>query len=108
MRSFGPNLLLPNTRRKEDAIKKLLTTVVALSDHVSSSHEYKQSLSVPFNYALQTGWGQGLAEARSEEELREIMMRMNWFDAYSFREVGARSPKTSSCPSSKGCSQGWF
>ncbi|GJU90376.1 hypothetical protein Tco_1302799 [Tanacetum coccineum] len=53
------------------------------------SHEYKQSLSVPFNYALQTGWGQGLAEARSEEELREIMMRMNGFDPYSDKKMNA-------------------
>ncbi|GKA64611.1 hypothetical protein Tco_0764318 [Tanacetum coccineum] len=56
---------------------------------VESSHEYKQSLSVPFNYALQTGWGQGLAEARSEEELREIMMRMNGFDPYSDKKMNA-------------------
>ncbi|GJR61097.1 hypothetical protein Tco_1503259 [Tanacetum coccineum] len=49
----------------------------------------KQSLSVPFNYALQTGWGQGLAEARSEEELREIMMRMNGFDPYSDKKMNA-------------------
>ncbi|GKC41482.1 hypothetical protein Tco_1059204, partial [Tanacetum coccineum] len=47
----------------------------------------ERSLSVPFNYALQTGWGQGLAEARSEEELREIMMRMNGFDAYSDKKM---------------------
>ncbi|GJR53677.1 hypothetical protein Tco_1404198 [Tanacetum coccineum] len=47
------------------------------------------SLSVPFNYALQTGWGQGLAEARSEEELREIMMRMNGFDPYSDKKMNA-------------------
>ncbi|GKD15702.1 hypothetical protein Tco_1200109, partial [Tanacetum coccineum] len=62
---------------KTDAIKKLLPTVVG---RLLQSHEYKQSLFVPFNYALQTGWGQGLAEARSEKELREIMMRMNGFD----------------------------
>ncbi|GKG25962.1 hypothetical protein Tco_0399108, partial [Tanacetum coccineum] len=66
-------------REKTDAIKKLIPTVVG---RLLQSHEYKQSLSVPFNYALQTGWGQGLAEARSEEELREIMMRMNGFDPY--------------------------
>ncbi|GJY82546.1 hypothetical protein Tco_0495922 [Tanacetum coccineum] len=48
-------------REKTDAIRKLLPTVVG---RLLQSHEYKQSLSVPFNYALQTGWGQGLAEAR--------------------------------------------
>ncbi|GJU37845.1 hypothetical protein Tco_1186199 [Tanacetum coccineum] len=74
-------------REKTDAIKKLLPTVVG---RLLQSHEYKQSLSVPFNYALQTGWGQGLAEARSEGELREIMMRMNGFDAYSERNEWLR------------------
>ncbi|GJW75867.1 hypothetical protein Tco_0135237 [Tanacetum coccineum] len=73
-------------REKTDAIKKLLPTVVG---RLLQSHEYKQSLSVPFNYALQTGWGQGLAEARSEEELREIMMRMNGFDPYSDKKMNA-------------------
>ncbi|GJY80480.1 hypothetical protein Tco_0493231, partial [Tanacetum coccineum] len=73
-------------REKTDAIKKLLPTVVG---RLLQSHEYKQSLSVPFNYALQTGWGQGLAEARSEGELREIMMRMNGFDAYSDKKMNA-------------------
>ncbi|GJU81110.1 hypothetical protein Tco_1283475 [Tanacetum coccineum] len=73
-------------REKIDAVKKLLPTVVG---RLLQSHEYKQSLSVPFNYALQTGWGQGLAEARSEEELREIMMRMNGFDAYSDKKMNA-------------------
>ncbi|GKE79553.1 hypothetical protein Tco_1545673, partial [Tanacetum coccineum] len=71
---------------KTDAIRKLLPTVVG---HLLQSHEYKQSLSVPFNYALQTGWGQGLAEERSEEELREIMMRMNGFDPYSDKKMNA-------------------
>ncbi|GJY18436.1 hypothetical protein Tco_0389927 [Tanacetum coccineum] len=36
-----------------------------------------------------TGWGQGLAEARSEEELREIMIRMNGFDPYSDKKMNA-------------------
>ncbi|GKC37045.1 hypothetical protein Tco_1049429 [Tanacetum coccineum] len=73
-------------REKTDAIRKLLPTVVG---RLLQSHEYKQSLSVPFNYALQTGWGQGLAEARSEEELSEIMMRMNGFDPYSDKKMNA-------------------
>ncbi|GJV85151.1 hypothetical protein Tco_1525049 [Tanacetum coccineum] len=46
-------------REKTDAIKKLLPTVVG---RLLQSHEYKQSLSVPFNYALQLDMGQGLAE----------------------------------------------
>ncbi|GKE98525.1 hypothetical protein Tco_0021876, partial [Tanacetum coccineum] len=47
------------------------------------------SLSVPFNFALQTGWGQGLAEGRSEKELHKIMMRMNGFDPYSDKKMTA-------------------
>ncbi|GJY86007.1 hypothetical protein Tco_0500033 [Tanacetum coccineum] len=71
---------------KTDAIRKLLPTVVGC---LLQSHEYKQSLSVPFNYALQTGWGQGLAEERSEKELQQIMMRMNGFDPYSDKKMNA-------------------
>ncbi|GJX38064.1 hypothetical protein Tco_0251367 [Tanacetum coccineum] len=73
-------------KEKTDAIRKLLPTVV---ERLLQSHEYKQSLSVPFNYALQTGWGQGLAEERSEKELHEIMMRMNGFDPYSDKKMNA-------------------
>ncbi|GJY82766.1 hypothetical protein Tco_0496142 [Tanacetum coccineum] len=68
--------------------RKFIDLPLCLSS-LLQSHEYKQSLSVPFNYALQTGWGQGLAEARSEEELRELMMRMNGFDAYSDKKMNA-------------------
>ncbi|GJZ81377.1 hypothetical protein Tco_0646371 [Tanacetum coccineum] len=73
-------------KEKTDAIRKLLPTVVG---RLLQSHEYKQSLSVPFNYALQTGWGQGLAEERSEKELRKIMMKMNGFDPYSDKKMSA-------------------
>ncbi|GJV02421.1 hypothetical protein Tco_1335990 [Tanacetum coccineum] len=73
-------------KEKTDAIRKLLPTVV---ERLLQSHEYKQSLSVPFNFALQTGWGQGLAEERSEKELHKIMMRMNGFDPYSDKKMTA-------------------
>ncbi|GJV44053.1 hypothetical protein Tco_1428589 [Tanacetum coccineum] len=69
---------------KTGAIRKLLPTVV---ERLLQSHEYKQSLFVPFNYALQTEWGQGLAEERSEKELQRIMMRMNGFDPYSDKKM---------------------
>ncbi|GJY70966.1 hypothetical protein Tco_0474669 [Tanacetum coccineum] len=73
-------------KEKTDAIGKLLPTVV---ERLLQSHEYKQSLSVPFNFALQTGWGQGLAEGRSERELHQMMMRMNGFDPYSDKKMTA-------------------
>ncbi|GJX52070.1 hypothetical protein Tco_0280439 [Tanacetum coccineum] len=73
-------------KEKTDAIRELLPTVVG---RLLQSHEYKQSLSVPFNFALQTGWGQGLAEERSEKELHKIMMRMNGFDPYSDKKMTA-------------------
>ncbi|GJT60630.1 hypothetical protein Tco_1004163 [Tanacetum coccineum] len=50
-------------KEKTDAIRKLLPTV--------------------------TGWGQGLAEERSEKELHKIMMRMNGFDPYSDKKMNA-------------------
>ncbi|GKB76946.1 hypothetical protein Tco_0943841, partial [Tanacetum coccineum] len=74
-------------KEKTDAIRKLLPTVV---ERLLQSHEYKQSLTVPFNYALQTGWGQGLAEERSEKDLQQIMMRMNGFDPYSDKKMNAK------------------
>ncbi|GJY19897.1 hypothetical protein Tco_0392463 [Tanacetum coccineum] len=46
------------------------------------SHEDKQSLSGPFNLAIQAGWGKGLAEERSEEDLIELMGRMEGFDVH--------------------------
>nr|GEU93210.1 hypothetical protein [Tanacetum cinerariifolium] len=33
------------------------------------SHEYKKSLSKPFNMAIQAGWGKGLSEGRTEEDI---------------------------------------
>ncbi|GKD01387.1 anaphase-promoting complex subunit 10 [Tanacetum coccineum] len=77
-------------KEKTDAIRKLLPTVV---ERLLQSHEYKQSLSVPFNFALQTRWGQGLAEERSKEELRQIMMRMNGFDPYSDKKINVEYEK---------------
>ncbi|GJV32914.1 hypothetical protein Tco_1393314 [Tanacetum coccineum] len=73
-------------KEKTKAVRELLPTVVK---RLLQSHKYKQSLSVPFNFALQTGWGQGLAEGRSEKELHQIMMRMNGFDPYSDKKMTA-------------------
>ncbi|GJU19315.1 hypothetical protein Tco_1152657 [Tanacetum coccineum] len=77
-RSSGPKLAFDQGRRF-GCVRKLLPTVVG---RLLQSHEYKQSLSVPFNYALQTGWGQGLAEARSEEELRCSASYYSYVDSY--------------------------
>nr|GEV94386.1 hypothetical protein [Tanacetum cinerariifolium] len=51
------------------------------------SHEYKQSLSKPFNLAIQVGWGKGITEERSEEELLGLMSRMEHFDAYPDKKM---------------------
>ncbi|GJU53002.1 hypothetical protein Tco_1226716 [Tanacetum coccineum] len=60
-------------------IRKLLPTMVSRIFH---NHEYKQSLSEPFNFAIQAGWAKGLAEECFEEDLLDIMGRMENFDAY--------------------------
>ncbi|GJU47840.1 hypothetical protein Tco_1217395, partial [Tanacetum coccineum] len=73
-------------KEKTKLFRELLPTVVK---RLLQSHEYKQSLSVPFNFAFQTRWGQGLAEGRSEKELHQIMMRMNGFDPYSDKKMTA-------------------
>ncbi|GJW99390.1 hypothetical protein Tco_0183304 [Tanacetum coccineum] len=69
---------------KFDSIRKLLPTVV---EHLFQSHEYKQSLSEPFNLAIQAGWGKGLTEEGSEEDLLELMGRMENFDAYADKKM---------------------
>ncbi|GKE51857.1 hypothetical protein Tco_1487013, partial [Tanacetum coccineum] len=44
---------------------------------------YKQSLSGPFILAIQAGWGKELDEERSEEDLLELMGRMEGFDVHA-------------------------
>nr|GFB68955.1 hypothetical protein [Tanacetum cinerariifolium] len=51
------------------------------------SHKYKQRLSEPFNLAIQAGWAKGLAEERSEEDLSELMSRMECFNAYADKKM---------------------
>nr|GEZ11870.1 hypothetical protein [Tanacetum cinerariifolium] len=65
---------------KFDCIRKLLPTVV---ERILQSYEYKHSLSEPFNLAIQAGWGKGLAEERSKEDLLELMGRMEGFDVHA-------------------------
>ncbi|GJU96317.1 hypothetical protein Tco_1321073 [Tanacetum coccineum] len=63
--------------------RKLLPTVV---ERLLQSHEYKQSLFVPFNYALQTEWGQGLVRSvgvRMELPTDNDEVIMKGFDPYS-------------------------
>ncbi|GJS31545.1 hypothetical protein Tco_0492165 [Tanacetum coccineum] len=70
---------LEDQMEKFDCIRKLLPPMV---ERLLRSHEYKQSLSEPFNLAIQAGWDKGLAEERSEEDLLALMGRMEGFDAY--------------------------
>ncbi|GJR35824.1 hypothetical protein Tco_1211508 [Tanacetum coccineum] len=67
-------------KEKIDSIGKLLPTVVR---RLLSSHEYKESLSVPFNLAIQAGWAKGLAMKRSEEDLMEVLREVQGFDPHS-------------------------
>nr|GEY10909.1 hypothetical protein [Tanacetum cinerariifolium] len=63
-----------------DCIRKLLPTMV---ERLLQSHEYKLSLSKPFNLDIQAGWGKGLAEEKSKEDLLELMGRMEGFDVHA-------------------------
>nr|GEX27905.1 hypothetical protein [Tanacetum cinerariifolium] len=69
---------------KFDCIRKLIPTVV---ERLFQSHEYKQSLSEPFNLSIQAGWGKGLTKERSEEEILGLMSRMENFDAYADKKM---------------------
>ncbi|GKA99303.1 hypothetical protein Tco_0827240 [Tanacetum coccineum] len=77
---------------KFDCIRKLLFTVVS---RLFPSHEYKQSLSKPFNLAIQTGWAKGLTDERSEEDLLDLMSRMEGFDAYADKKMYVEYDKLS-------------
>nr|GEU86910.1 hypothetical protein [Tanacetum cinerariifolium] len=63
---------------KFDCIHKLLPTMV---ERLFQSQTYKQSLSEPLNLAIQARWGKCLTEERYEEDLIELMSRMENFDA---------------------------
>nr|GEY01016.1 hypothetical protein [Tanacetum cinerariifolium] len=69
---------------KFDCTRKLLPTMV---DRFFQSHEYKQSLSKPFNLAIQARWAKGLAKEHSDEDLSELMSRMEGFDAYADKKM---------------------
>ncbi|GJZ74781.1 hypothetical protein Tco_0639246 [Tanacetum coccineum] len=64
-------------KEKIDSIGKLLPTVVK---RLLNSHEYKESLSIPFNLAIQAGWAKGLAVKRSEKDLMDVLREVNGFD----------------------------
>ncbi|GJW27425.1 hypothetical protein Tco_0044300 [Tanacetum coccineum] len=57
-------------KEKIDSIGKLLPTVVK---RLLNSHEYKESLSILFNLAIQAGWAKGLAVKRSEKDLMDVL-----------------------------------
>ncbi|GJX30790.1 hypothetical protein Tco_0240645 [Tanacetum coccineum] len=67
-------------KEKTDSIGKLLPTVVR---RLLNSHEYKESLSIPFNLAIQAGWAKGLAVKRSEEDIMDVLREVQGFDPYS-------------------------
>ncbi|GJU54527.1 hypothetical protein Tco_1228241 [Tanacetum coccineum] len=67
-------------KEKTDSIGKLLPTVVR---RLLNSREYKESLSIPFNLAIQAGWAKGLAVKRSEEDLMDVLREVQGFDPYS-------------------------
>ncbi|GKB18980.1 hypothetical protein Tco_0852903 [Tanacetum coccineum] len=68
-------------KEKTDSIGKLLPTVVM---RLLNSHEYKESLSIPFNLAIHGRCGQGLTcESWSEEDLMDVLREVQGFDPHS-------------------------
>ncbi|GJT89555.1 hypothetical protein Tco_1078400 [Tanacetum coccineum] len=57
-------------KEKTDSIGKLLPTIVR---RLLNSHEYKESLSIPFNLTIQAGWAKGLDVKRSEGDLMDVL-----------------------------------
>ncbi|GKB77220.1 hypothetical protein Tco_0944115 [Tanacetum coccineum] len=75
-------------KEKTDSIGKLLPTVVR---RLLNSHEYKESLSIPFNLAIQAGWAKGLAVKRSEEDLMDVLREVQGFDPHSDTRMTRRT-----------------
>ncbi|GKB82275.1 hypothetical protein Tco_0949170 [Tanacetum coccineum] len=82
----------PDGGRKFDYIYKLLPIVVS---RVLQSHKYKQSLSEPFNMAIQTGWGKGLSEACGYRHSIADLLKVHLDSAPS---RGFAAPNVSSAP----------
>nr|GEX37139.1 hypothetical protein [Tanacetum cinerariifolium] len=65
---------------KFDCIRKLIPTVVS---RLLQSHEYKQSLSEPFNMAIHAWWSKGLVYEHFEKDIMAALHRVENFDPYS-------------------------
>nr|GFA98555.1 hypothetical protein [Tanacetum cinerariifolium] len=64
--------------------ERLLPTAIT---RLLQSHEYKQSLSEPFNPAIQASWAKGLAEGHFKEDNMNALYRVEGFDAYSDKKI---------------------
>ncbi|GKA25133.1 hypothetical protein Tco_0711166 [Tanacetum coccineum] len=53
------------------------------ADHLLQSHEYKKSLSEPFNMAIQAGWGKGLSQGQTDKQIFVALNEVQGFDSYS-------------------------
>ncbi|GKD93149.1 hypothetical protein Tco_1372986 [Tanacetum coccineum] len=71
-------------KEKIDSIGKLLPTVVR---RLLNSHEYKESLSIPFNLAIQVGWAKGLAVKRSEKDLMDVLREISGLPRRTVQEI---------------------
>ncbi|GJT61428.1 hypothetical protein Tco_1004961 [Tanacetum coccineum] len=54
-----------------------------MAKRLLNSHEYKESLSIPFNLAIQAGWAKGLTVKRSEKDIMDVVREVQGFDPYS-------------------------
>ncbi|GJV41992.1 hypothetical protein Tco_1420432 [Tanacetum coccineum] len=77
-------------RDQASQIKELEAEVArkdsALAD-AEQIHEYKKSLSKPFNMVIQAGWGKGLSEGHTDNEMMAILHKAENFDAYSDKKL---------------------
>ncbi|GJX17614.1 hypothetical protein Tco_0218446, partial [Tanacetum coccineum] len=71
-------------KEKNDSIGKLLPIVVR---RLLNNHEYKESLSIPFNLAIQAGWAKGLAVKRSEKDLMDVLREISSLPCRTVQEL---------------------
>ncbi|GKD09399.1 hypothetical protein Tco_1189084, partial [Tanacetum coccineum] len=59
-------------------------SALVFSDRV---HEYKESLSIPFNLAIQAGWAKGLAVKQSKEDLMDVLREISGLPRRTVQEL---------------------
>ncbi|GJR36508.1 hypothetical protein Tco_1212192 [Tanacetum coccineum] len=76
-----------NSKLYIDAINRYRVVKEEHSGRLLKSHEYKKSLSDPFNMAIQARWGKGLSKGHTDKEIMVVLHKAEDFDPYSDKKL---------------------